>query len=92
MLSGDLDASGGALLSSRVLALVATGRTDLTINLDAIGFLDSSGLAALISSLRIARGRGGDVRIESSNVRIRRILEVTSLSRVFKMQPPAKAA
>jgi anti-sigma B factor antagonist len=92
VLSGDLDASGGALLSRRVLALVDAGRIDLTINLDAIGFLDSSGLAALISSLRIARERGGDVRIESSNARIRRILEVTSLSRVFKMRPQAKAA
>ena len=92
ILAGDLDVDGGRV-SRRVLnALFEAGRVDITVNLDRVGFLDSSGLASLIASLRQARERGGDVRVETSNDRIRRILEVTALAQVFKLAPATGVA
>jgi anti-sigma B factor antagonist len=84
---GDLDAQGGKSARKSLASVIGAGRVDVTVNLDRVGFLDSSGLASLISSLRMAREKGGDVRVETSNMRIRRVLEVTALSRVFKLQP-----
>ncbi|HLW37276.1 MAG TPA: STAS domain-containing protein [Candidatus Eremiobacteraceae bacterium] len=85
-LAGDLDAPGGKIARKALSGTIAEGRTDVTVNLDRVGFLDSSGLGSLIAALRLARDRGGDVRVETSNERIRRILEVTALARVFKLR------
>jgi anti-sigma B factor antagonist len=86
-INGDLDAQGGKRARKAIAAAIEAGRVDVTVNLDHVGFLDSSGLASLISSLRLAREKGGDVQVRTSNARIRRVLEVTALARVFKLQP-----
>ena len=91
-LTGDLDAAGGKLARRYVSELISAGRVDITVNLDRVGFLDSAGLASLIASLRLARDRGGDVVVETKNDRIRRVLEVTALAQVFKLQPATSAA
>jgi anti-sigma B factor antagonist len=91
-LRGDLDTEGGDLARRAVSGLIAAGRVDITVNLDGVGFLDSSGLASLIASLRLARDQGGDVTVETTNDRIRRVLEVTALAQVFKLQPTTSAA
>jgi anti-sigma B factor antagonist len=91
-LVGDLDAEGGKKARTSLAKAVEAGCTDVTVNLDRVGFLDSSGLASLISALRHARERGSDVRIETTNARIRRVMEVTALARVFKLNPAATAA
>jgi anti-sigma B factor antagonist len=91
-LLGDLDAEGGKKARKSLANAIEAGCLDVTVNLDRVGFLDSSGLASLISALRFARERGGDVRMETSNERIRRVMEVTALARVFKLQPTAAAA
>jgi anti-sigma B factor antagonist len=91
-LVGDLDAEGGQKAKRALAAIFEAGRIEITVNLDRVGFLDSSGLASLIASLRTAREHGGDVRIETSNNRIRRVLEVTALAQVFKLQPAPSAA
>lgn len=91
-LTGDLDADGARVVRRALEAHIAAGRLDVTIDLDRVGFLDSSGLASLIVALRHARERGGDIRVSATNERIRRLLEVTALARVFKLGPPARAA
>jgi anti-sigma B factor antagonist len=91
-IEGDLDAQGGKRARKTIAAAIEAGRVDVTVNLDRVGFVDSAGLASLISSLRSAREKGGDIRVTTSNERIRRVLEVTALARVFKLQPPVVIA
>ncbi len=88
-LKGDLDGDGARIARDELASLFERGRVDVTLDLDRVGFLDSSGLATLISALRRARERGGDVRVRTTNRRIRRVLEVTALAQVFKLQPDA---
>ncbi|HZV78306.1 MAG TPA: STAS domain-containing protein [Candidatus Binatus sp.] len=92
-LIGDLDDSGGKAARRQLARAVEAGRINLTIDLDSVGTLNSSGLAALIATLRKARNRGGDVRVRASQPHIRRIMELTGLSRVFHVtDAPAMAA
>lgn len=84
-LVGDLDDEGGKLARRRLAREVDSGNVNLTIDLDRVGALDSAGLAALIATLRRARDRGGDVRVQASQPHIRRVMELTGLSRVFRL-------
>jgi anti-sigma B factor antagonist len=84
-LVGDLDDAGGKYARSRLAREVESGNINLTIDLDRVGALDSSGLAALIATLRRARDHGGNVRVQASQPHIRRVMELTGLSRVFRL-------
>jgi|SRR5271166_265564 len=84
-LVGDLDDAGGKIARRQLARTVASGKVNLTIDLDRVDALNSGGLAALIATLRLARDRGGDVRVQSSQPHIRRIMELTGLSRVFRL-------
>jgi anti-sigma B factor antagonist len=87
-LVGDLDEAGGKAARRQLARAVASGKVNLTIDLDRVDTLNSGGLAALIATLRLARDRGGDVRVQSSQPHIRRIMELTGLSRVFRLTEP----
>ncbi len=92
-LVGDLDDAGGKLARRQLARAVQAGRINLTIDLDKVGALNSGGLAALIATLRLARNRGGDVRVQASQPHIRRVMELTGLSRVFQLaSAPALAS
>lgn len=91
-LIGDLDEAGGNVARRQLAREVDKGSVDLTIDLDGVGALESGGLAALIATLRRARDRGGDVRVRASQPRIRRVMELTGLSRVFRLAADAPLA
>jgi anti-sigma B factor antagonist len=86
-LIGDLDEAGGSVARRQLKRAVESGKINLTIDLDSVGTLGSGGLAALIATLRLARDRGGDVRVRASQPHIRRVMELTGLSRVFRLSP-----
>jgi anti-anti-sigma factor len=91
-LVGDLDDAGGKVARRQLAREVDSGIVNLTIDLDRVGALDSGGLAALIATLRRARDRGGDVRVQASQPHIRRVMELTGLSRVFRLRSDDVAA
>ena len=91
-LVGDLDDAGGNLARRRLAREVDSGIVNLTIDLDRVGALESGGLAALIATLRRARDRGGNVRVQASQPHIRRVMELTGLSRVFRLSAAGLAS
>jgi anti-sigma B factor antagonist len=46
-------------------------------------FMDSTGLGALISCLKKALSKGGEIRLANINSRIRIVLEITRAKKVF---------
>jgi anti-sigma B factor antagonist len=84
-LVGDLDDAGAKLARRKLAGVVQSGMVNLMIDLDGVGTLDSGGLAALIATLRLARNRGGNVRVQATQPHIRRVMELTGLSRVFRL-------
>ena len=91
-LIGDLDDAGGELVRRQLARSIKSGTVNLMIDLDGVGTLNSRGLAALIATLRLARARGGDVRVKAAMPHIRRVMELTGLSRVFRLSDADLAA
>ena len=83
VLTGRLDLMAAADLKAKIQRLVADGFSQLVVDLEKVPFIDSSGLGALVGSLKTARNAGGDVRIARPAEQIRYILQVSTLDRVL---------
>ncbi len=90
--SGEVDLATAPGLRERLQALIAEGKARLVIDLDDVGFLDSTALGVLIGALRRARSAGGDVRLVASTPRVTKVLEITRLDQAFAIFDSADAA
>jgi anti-anti-sigma regulatory factor len=78
----DDDAGDGAVVR-------VTGVLDHhTVDLAAVEWLDSSGLAALLRLHRLVADAGGGVRVVEPSPAVRRMLETTQLDRLFLADAP----
>jgi anti-sigma B factor antagonist len=80
---GRLDLQRAQGFREAVAAEVAGGRTRIVVDLSEVGFVDSSGLGALIAALKISRQAGGDLRITGVTEQVATILELTQMHRVL---------
>lgn len=84
--AGRVDAFTVDELKQTLTTALDGGLTELVVDLQAVDFLDSAGMAVLVSALKRARGEGGDVRlIWPVSEGARRILRLTRFDRVFEM-------
>jgi anti-sigma B factor antagonist len=82
-LNGDLDVVTASQLRERVADLVRRGHYDLIVDLDAVSFLDSTGLAVLVNALKRARAHDGSVRLVCTNEPLLQIFRITGLNKSF---------
>jgi anti-sigma B factor antagonist len=82
--SGRLDLLSAAQFKQDLSRIISGGRSRLVVDLDAVTFMDSSGLGALIGGLKAARLAGGDLRIARPGVQAHVILQLTTLDRVLQ--------
>lgn len=83
-LKGRLDLISGTEVRQHLTNAISAGRRNLVVDLAEVPFIDSSGLAALISGLKSARTAGGDLRIARPASQAKVILELTRLDRVLR--------
>jgi anti-sigma B factor antagonist len=76
-LSGELDLASSAELRRRVMQLLALPVRAITLDLAGVTFMDSSGLAALITARDEARQRHIEFRMASVPAQARMIMELT---------------
>ena len=82
---GSLDADSIAAFKKIAYALVDKGATKLVVDCAHLTFVDSMGLGVLISLLRRARQRQGDVKMASLTDDVKTIFEITRLHRLFEV-------
>lgn len=70
-------------LRARIDDLVAGGKNKVIVDLQAVDFIDSSGLGVLIGGLKFARQHGGDLRIAGPGDQVRAVLQLTNLDRIL---------
>jgi anti-anti-sigma factor len=81
--TGRLNLTTAPSLRSQLHGLIAAGHTNVVVDLADTEAVDSSGIGALISSLKAARAAGGDLRITAPNDQVRRVLKLTNLGLVL---------
>jgi len=92
-LGGRVDAASVRSQRDQVHALVDKGIHRVVIDLGGVTFLDSAGMAMLVSLLKRARAADGDVRVaEPADESVRHILRLTRLDLVFNLEKTVEAA
>lgn len=82
--AGRLDLPVAPATKQNLLRVIGAGHHRLVVDLEQVTFVDSSGLGALISGLKAARGAGGDLRLARPGEQARVILQLTTLERVLR--------
>ncbi len=81
---GDIDAESVVELRA-VLESVHLDK-QVVIDMAGVGFMDSSGLTALIDRTMQTEGSGGSLRISSPSRPVRRVVEITGLAHLLFTQ------
>ncbi|MEA5457076.1 STAS domain-containing protein [Sinomonas sp. JGH33] len=66
-----------------VAEVLRAGRTRLLIDLQAAESVDSTGLGALIWAATRARREGGDLRLANANASVRKLLELSNVTKAL---------
>jgi len=90
--SGRLNAVVAPDLKEQLKAAAKSGNARLIVDLTDVSFIDSSGLAALVSGFRAARESGGTIKLAGLNEQTRMVFRITKLDHVFEIHPDAEDA
>ena len=90
--AGEIDISSAEAFSDEVRALMEGAEGKVVLSLENCGFIDSSGIRALIGLARELRTRGQTLVLSGLNGQPRRVFELTGLldRREFEMRDPAR--
>ncbi len=89
-----LDIEVASDFRAMLLSLIEQGHRRLVIDLSDVSFIDSSGLGALVSALKMLKrsDNGGDVRLARVQAPVVSLLEIIRLNRVFTSYPDVEKA
>jgi len=73
-----------SLFKKTVIRLLEGGKVNLLVDLRGAGFLDSSGLGALVRAMTNSQKEGGQTKLLGAGPQIRKLLEMTKLDSVFE--------
>jgi anti-sigma B factor antagonist len=91
-LRGELDVNGGPRLRDALVDAIGEGGRRVVVDLEGVDFIDSAGLGVLVGGLKRARTRDGDLVLVATGVSVRKVLEITGLTRVFDLHSTREAA
>jgi anti-sigma B factor antagonist len=80
---GRIDANAGSDLLAQVTASLGDTQSDLLIDFEDVGFMDSSGFGALVMSLKRVREQNRQLYLCNLNSQLQLVLELTCMDRVF---------
>ena len=85
--SGRLTVVTAPQLRASIAERITAGDKLIVVDLSSTDFVDSSGLGALVSCLKLARQAGGDLRLVAPTEQVSMVLRMTNLDRI--LQPRA---
>ena len=82
----ELDASNASELK-RDIAPVLETNTKVVLDLSGVRFMDSSGLGAMLSCLRLLTAKKGELKLCGMSKQVRGAFELVRLHRIFEIYP-----
>lgn len=83
--SGELDVHTAPALKSQLDGLSQSPSPSLVVDLAEVGFIDSTGLGVLVSTLKHVRESGGSLDVVVSSPRVLRVFALTGLDVVIPL-------
>lgn len=91
-LQGEVDVYTAPQLKEEIIALIDSGCARILVDLESVGFIDSSGLGVLVGGLRRAKEKDGAIRLVCTRDNVLKIFRITGLDKVFAIFPNAEEA
>jgi len=89
---GEVDIATAPKLREKLVELASGGAKQVVVDLEAVEFLDSTGLGVLIGGMKRLRGLEGDLTLVCTQPRILKVFEITGLNRAFTIYETVDAA
>lgn len=89
---GEVDLSTAPSLRQELNALVEGGVRNLIVDLQRVGFMDSSGLGVLVVGLKRLKEAEGEMVLVCRDGPTLKVLAITGLDRVFPIHPSVEDA
>lgn len=86
---GEIDVYTAPKLRDQITELVSSGSYHIVIDLEAVEFLDSTGLGVLVGGLKKVRAHDGSLDLICSQERLLKIFRITGLAKVFVIHDSA---
>jgi anti-sigma B factor antagonist len=86
MIVGELDAYSAPGLQEQINELLENNVDEIVLDLSQTGFLDSSGLRAILGAQRRLGDNEGKLRLRSPSEAVSRLLEITGLTDHFVVE------
>ena len=83
--AGEVDVFTAPKLREAIIGLLDDGKDHIIVNLEAVAFMDSTGLGVLVGGLKRVKERGGELAIAGAQGTVLRVLNVTGLNAVFNL-------
>ena len=80
---GEIDVATAPRLREQLITMVNDQRYRIVVSLEAVDFIDSTGLGVLISGLKRVKTHGGEFALVCTEPRILKVFEITGLLAVF---------
>ena len=90
-LEGEIDLEQAGAVRKALLEALKKGRNVL-VDLSKVTYIDSSGIASLVEGLQVARRQRSELALVAVNQRVRRVLELARLDKVFQIHVDLAAA
>lgn len=90
--TGDVDVYTAAKLRAQIVDLIDEGRLHLVVDMEAVTFIDSTGLGVLVGVLKRLRAVSGELRLVATGDHVLRLLRITGLHRILGTYPSAEEA
>lgn len=81
--TGEVDVYSAPALKDKITELLESGQHTLIVDLSGVGFLDSTGLGALVEARAATTEVGGALPLVCSQERILKLFTITGLDGVF---------
>lgn len=89
---GEIDLATVTRLRTAIIDALAAGVRDIELDLDAVTYLDSSGLGTLVGAHKRIQALGGTLRVHCTQERVLRLLRITGIDRVLTIEQPDGSA
>lgn len=89
---GEIDVYTAPKLRDMITELVGNGVYDIVVDMEAVEFLDSTGLGVLVGGLKKVRAHDGSLHLICNQDRLLKIFRITGLAKVFVIHDSADAA